>query len=171
MRGRACVKIGLQGRSDISADAWQLNKHCRNRRNDLCEPVKFRVVVVDPARTHEMTKTVLGFTRVLFSNKTGTKKTVEKPYKSRKETTSVRQQSHPKQCMTMPWHQGHSVITCMTIASHAWLPSWNRYIHTQSKHFVIFYTKTTNYKLYWLPSKYLSHNGLIWPVLTWQSQG
>ena len=29
-------------------------------------------------------------------------------------------------------------ITCMTIAHHVWLPSWNRYTHSQSKHFVIF---------------------------------
>ena len=88
---------------------------------------------LDPARTHEMTKTCWGLLE--FYSQT---KPVQKPYKSRKETTSVRQRSHPKQCITMPWHQGHSVISCMTITHHVWFLSCNRYTHTQSKHFVIF---------------------------------
>ena len=87
---------------------------------------------LDPARTHN-DQDLMMFTRVYSQTKL-----VQRPYKSRKETTSVRQQSHPKQCITMPWHQGHSVITCVTIAHHVWLPSWNRYSHTHSKHFLIF---------------------------------
>ena len=69
----------------------------------------------------------------------------------------------------MPWHWGHSVIFCMVIALHdVWLPSWGRYILTQSKHFVDFDTKITNYKAYWLYSAWPSHNGLTWNTHTYQ---
>ena len=87
-----------------------------------------------------------GLVRVYFI-KTKTTKTLTKT----KETAYVRQQLHLKQCITMPWHQGHNAISCMKITHYdAWLRSCNRYSHTQSKYFDINNPKTTSYKQYWL---------------------